>query len=204
MPTGYTACLLEENPPTFPEFVLRCARAFGALIEMRDEPMDAAIPQKLGTDDFRARSLVRSRAELDRLLAFSDNERLTYGEQKKMDRKREFNASIRKRREQRERLLKMRSQVALWTPPTEQHFELKKFMLQQIEDTIDWDGKCDYLLDGLARLEQQRPLDIFNEALQGAQRSVEYNEKSLRESQDRNIERQKWIDDLRESLKMPA
>ena len=34
-------CIGVENGQTFEEFILSCARAFGALVEMRDEPADA-------------------------------------------------------------------------------------------------------------------------------------------------------------------
>ena len=44
MPTGYTYDLYDGKDIEFPDFVMKCARAFGALIEIRDDPMDAAIP----------------------------------------------------------------------------------------------------------------------------------------------------------------
>lgn len=44
MPTGYTANI--KNGITFEEFALDCARNFGALIIMRDEPKDAPIPEQ--------------------------------------------------------------------------------------------------------------------------------------------------------------
>jgi len=37
MPTGYTADLNDGKQVTFQEFTMKCARAFGALIEMRDD-----------------------------------------------------------------------------------------------------------------------------------------------------------------------
>ena len=44
MPTGYTAPIYEgEENFTFKKFAMRCARNFGALIEMRGEPLDAEI-----------------------------------------------------------------------------------------------------------------------------------------------------------------
>jgi len=44
MPTGYTAEIYEgEKEVTFEKFALTCARAFGACITIRDEPMSASI-----------------------------------------------------------------------------------------------------------------------------------------------------------------
>lgn len=42
MPTGYTHKI--KDGMTFKEYALRCARNFGALMDMRDDPMDAPIP----------------------------------------------------------------------------------------------------------------------------------------------------------------
>ena len=44
MPTGYTAWI--EEGATFEEFILGCARAFGACISMRDEPLSKQIPEQ--------------------------------------------------------------------------------------------------------------------------------------------------------------
>ena len=44
MPTGYTAGILEGE--TFEQYALQCAKAFGALVMMRDEPSDAPIPDQ--------------------------------------------------------------------------------------------------------------------------------------------------------------
>lgn len=46
MPTGYTADLMEKGME-FKPFVLQCARAFGALITMRDDSLDAPSPKSL-------------------------------------------------------------------------------------------------------------------------------------------------------------
>ena len=60
MPTGYTATLMEKGQ-TFQEFIMGCARAFGALIEMRDSPNDAPIPDKFEPSDYHAKRLIESR-----------------------------------------------------------------------------------------------------------------------------------------------
>ena len=44
MPIGYTSKLHDGDQP-FNEFIMSCARAFGALVTMRDDPNDAPIPE---------------------------------------------------------------------------------------------------------------------------------------------------------------
>ena len=66
MPTGYTAKLMEQGQ-TFPEFIMSCARAFGALIMMRDDPANAPIPEKFEPSDYHVRALKKAYVEQTRL-----------------------------------------------------------------------------------------------------------------------------------------
>jgi hypothetical protein len=45
MPTGYTDCVRSGEVTEFADFAMKCARAFGACIEMRDEPSGTPIPE---------------------------------------------------------------------------------------------------------------------------------------------------------------
>src|SRR5690242_16095032 len=63
MPTGYTS-ELQERDQLFAEFVWRCARAFGALIMMREERMDAPVPERFEVDAYYVESLAKARARM--------------------------------------------------------------------------------------------------------------------------------------------
>jgi len=82
MPTGYTATLMEKNQ-TFPEFIMGCARAFGALIMMRDDPNDATIPDKFEPSDYHAKGIIKAREKLAKLKAMTDGEKLAFGQTEK-------------------------------------------------------------------------------------------------------------------------
>lgn len=62
MPTGYTADLTLDTP--FERFAMRCARAMGACVMMRDDPMDAPIPDKWEPDDYYRKRLEDAKAKL--------------------------------------------------------------------------------------------------------------------------------------------
>ena len=66
MPTGYTARLC-DGEQTFKDFAMLCARACGALIEMREDPMDAPIPEKIKRSSYYDEALSKAVAEYDRL-----------------------------------------------------------------------------------------------------------------------------------------
>lgn len=55
MPTGYTASVADGTTTTLRAFALQCARAFGATVTMRDDPMSAEIPERFEPGGFYRR-----------------------------------------------------------------------------------------------------------------------------------------------------
>lgn len=47
MPTGYTAPVVDGEVTELKEFVWRCARAFGALVYLRDDPLTNERPKSV-------------------------------------------------------------------------------------------------------------------------------------------------------------
>lgn len=62
MPTGYTAAIADGID--FKTYALSCARAFGALVEMRDEPANAPIPEEFKPSSYYVTSLASAREEV--------------------------------------------------------------------------------------------------------------------------------------------
>ena len=196
MPTGYTAKLV-ENGQSFPEFVMGCARAFGALIEMRDESADAPIPHEFKPSTYHADRLTEIRTELLRLQDMGNDERIAFGRAAKEEdiaRNREY---IRKTEEENARLAEMESQVKAWEPPTSEHQELKKFMLQQlfISKSI-----TEYSQKGLATVLAKSPGTYYSDAVLSAENSISYHTEHLEDDVVRAKDRTNWVKQLRESL----
>lgn len=66
MATGYTYELIDKPETTFEAFALRCSRAFGALIEMREESADAPIPTEIKPSTYHLDALRKAEAEARR------------------------------------------------------------------------------------------------------------------------------------------
>ena len=75
MPTGYTAELMEKGQD-FPTFVLCCARAFGACIELRDDAHGPA-PRKIprSKNSYHTDALKRALAEREKFAGMSKKEK---------------------------------------------------------------------------------------------------------------------------------
>lgn len=197
MPTGYTAKLMEKGQ-TFPEFVLLCARAFGATILMRDDPMDKPIPEAFKPSDYNEKALRAAKAELDRLDSMGGNERIAFGEaQRKADIQQNRDWLTRERNEN-ERLTAMRVQVQAWEPPSPEHVSLKNFMLEQIDMSVN---STDYIEKAIVEAEAKSPAAYYAAAVAKAARDVEYHIEEQAKEVERTESRNRWIRQLRDSLK---
>lgn len=199
MPTGYTLKLMEEGQ-TFQEFAMLCARAFGACITMRDDPMDAPIPEEFKPSDYHSKALINAKNQLRRLKRMSGSERSEFGEKEKRNNVKAWKDSIAAKKVENARLEAMRQQVEAWQPPTNDHSEFKAFMLQQIEVSI---GDSSYAISALRDAESMTATGYWKSALDEAQRDIEYHTKEAKAEVKRCETRTKWVRDLRESLLGP-
>jgi len=197
MPTGYTAKLMRDGQ-TFEEFVMGCARAFGALVSMRDEPMDATIPEKFKPSSYHVEEYRKSSERLIELINMSSEDRLKFGEEKQKTKIESLISSMNQCIMEDNRLRNMMQRVALWTPPTKDHEELKKFMMQQLE--VSMNG-TDYYEKELKNIKSKEAIDFYNDEITSIKRDIDYHGKELVKERDRCESRTKWVSDLRKSIK---
>jgi hypothetical protein len=196
MPTGYTA-KLEEKGQTFAEFVWTCARAFGALITMREDSLDAPIPEAFQPEPYAERSLREAKAELERVRKMTLKEAEKEAAASFVERKAEVEKHNVKVRAILARYKAMEAEVRAWVPPTPDHDGLRNFMLQQIKESTQYthESKVPARLSAAEWREQR---------LASAARDVAYYEKSWAEEQERTRSRNKWLNDLRCSVPVPT
>jgi hypothetical protein len=197
MPTGYT-CIIDDNPDvTFEEFAWRCARAFGALVLMRDDPIDAAVPDEVQPDPYYRNAVADAERALHaaEVMTLADAERAMAAEAGEREK---YN------REQREKHAKLRAgydrmkvAAAAWNPPTKDHEGMRKFMLEQLE-TGD-PGECYQQVSECVTAE-----GWLTDKRAAARESLEYRRKSLREEEERVRNRNAWVAALRSSIPQPV
>lgn len=194
MPSAYTE-IITRKQATFAEFALRCARSFGALSSMRDDTLDAPIPDRIEPTDYY---YTKYQAAVETYMHF---ESMTEEEAAVALRK-VTKAFVKHRKESKEKnsaetamYMDMLAQVIRWEPPTPEHRGLKRFMVEQIMASID-----DYY-------ETPNPYEGFTpELFLIAERSkaAEYVERCKsehREEVERCERKTEWIQALKQSLK---
>lgn len=195
MPSGYTAPVAEGKITDINQFVTRCARAFGALISMRDDPLDAPLPERIEPiSDYHVKALERAKERLSSLSRMSKSDierecRLEY--ERAMETWREWveESNLKRRRYQ-----DMRAKVLAWEPPSPNHEGLKQFMLEQLSESERYDCH-DY-----QQPEQQNPDDWYSKALSDARNDIAYHTQKQQEEEERTRERNEWLQTLRRSL----
>lgn len=186
-----------ESGQTFPDFVMQCARAMGACVEMRDDSFDAKIPKRFEPHDYHQRRTKEARAELKRLRGMNNREKIDYGKaQNKADIKRN-EEWLAKETQQNTRLVEMEQKVMAWKPPTNDHVDLKKFMLEQLNISKN---SPDYVSKSLTEAKAKAPMDYYSAAVKQAERDIEYNTKEHAKEVERANGRTNWIEQLRASL----
>lgn len=197
--TGYTHQLIEKKQ-TFPEFALSCARAFGALIMMRDDPMDAPIPERFEPSAYCKEKCEEAKALVERLSAMTPQEQYAFGYAAKDEEIRTVLELHQRSNGQISVMADMLAQVESWEPPTEEHIELKQFMLQQLQDTIKFESMGGYYEKRLQGLRDKNPHDFYQEELASARNDIEYHQRKYQEEVEGTEKRNQWLQELRASL----
>lgn len=196
MPTGYTADI--KDGISFEQFALNCARAFGALLPMRDLPSSAEIPERFEASPYHLDKLTEARNILRWYEGFSEDEARSGAaneyEQGEHNRKRRLceNQNV---LECYEAMLR---QVQGWEPPSGDHAELKSFMVKQIEESIKWDDSSEYLSKPTAQLSATEWLESKKAEVL---RDIEYHKAQWAAEVERTEKRNTWLKQLRDSLK---
>lgn len=200
MPTGYTNKVQDGSITELNNFVLTCARGFGALIMMRDTPSDAKIPEQFEPSDFDLKALKEHqarKAEIEAMSADAADDAAASEYKDRVFRNIERLAEI---DAQKRRYEEMVDKVRGWEPPSEDHRELKTFMQQQLLSSIDFD--C----SGSLREIYTRPVERMTGAqwreknLAELSKSIDRHAASHTEEIARTEGRNKWVRRLRESL----
>lgn len=197
MPTGYTSTLYEGKSQTFEEFVMDCARAFGALVSLRDS-RDAEIPAvfepNTGYYEERLDEARRKLADLDAMSPETAAQRAQNDFDQAMLK---HQAAQRERAARRARYEAMLEEVDAWQPPTLDHVGLKEFMQQQLTesirtDTTEYSDQVPSLLSPDGWMQREREC---------YRHDLEYYSKERALEVDRARSRTAWVKTLRESLR---
>lgn len=203
MPTGYTAGIIDGEITTFQEFAKKCMRGFGATIHMRDEPMNKEYkPREVG--EYYIDSLSKWEKTLKEVTSMSDEEIIAKREKQLQDDINYHKERIGKIEKNHEVLSNFIKEVSEWVPPTEEHNSFKEFMLDQLTQTIKFDGDISYNRERLKNAYNEMfSIDadkVRKDYIKDAKYNIKYSQDNLNQEIKRVEDSNKWVEQLLNSL----
>lgn len=199
MPTGYTSGIIDGTTETFQDFAKQCMRAFGATIHMRDESMSKEYEPRTPSD-YHTKALKTANEKLKQAEKLTDSEIIT-DRKKQIEESRIYHTKrIEEIKVARQKLDEFLTKAKGFKPPTEDHEGIAKFMVEQIETTINHDGDTKYHDEELAKIGAQLETintdDIRNDMVACANRDIDYHTKEHNAELKRCEDSNKWVTDL--------
>ena len=196
MPTGYTSDIYEGKEVSGEEFILKCARAFGALISMREDSLDKEItifePSTYHLDQIES-----AKVTLENCIKMTLEEvQSELDENYERDVKR-YHERLDEYGTLEGRYLRVQNEVKAWIPPTEDHIKLKEFAISQIEDSIQNDCNTSYMKYPV----KYKAQELLDAKIRSAKSDLEYHQNGWDDEVKRTNERNAWVFSLKNSLK---
>jgi hypothetical protein len=208
MTTGFVA-KLHDGEQTFGDFALGCARAFGYLADMRESANDAVIvPVKVIAPHYAA-SLENVREILEEvtlqpMFTWERKARLFAADAaaRNADERAKREASHAKDLAVIARYEQMLEQVKAWTLPSPDHGDLKAFMIEQLNSSMEWDAPSPLSPVAVppAVIRDKTATEIRDEEIRHAQRAVDDCAKRLAKETQAIAERNLWVAQLCASI----
>lgn len=196
MPTGYTDGVSSGKVTEFKDYALRCARAFGACIMLRDEPLSSDIPEFIPSE-YHDKRLVEANRELQEFNLATPDQRKKMHADEHTKSVMHANEAIARRKEELARYEAMLAKAKSFQPPSPDHQQYAEFLVSQLEESIRFD--CD--LSFYEKLMQPVPFEEWEkEKIKGLRRDVDYHTAEKRKEADRTASRNKWVEQLKQAL----
>lgn len=196
MGTGYTDGVATGKVTDFTEYAMQCARAFGACVMLRDEPMSSEIPE-FKPSTHHAENLERAKQALADFNAMTREQRRAMADREYEEAVSHAKKAIAEKRERLSRYESMLEQARAFEPPTAEHEEYARFLVSQLEESIKFDCDCSYYEERMTR----KRLDIWEaEKRKSLRWDLSYHAKGVAEEEARTASRNTWVQLLRAAL----
>jgi len=203
MPTGYTAPILDGKITNFKDYAKLCMRAFGATIHMKEESLDVEYEERKPSE-YHIKALKEWQEKLTELSNMSDEELLEKRRSEIMSDIEYHEKQIIKHDNNYSKLMSILNDVQSWEPPTEEHTGIKKFMTEQITETLKYDADSKYhKLEIKERQKKLKELTIeevkkgyIKDANYNIQYHIKHNEDDIKRANDSN----EWVNKFLNSL----
>lgn len=202
MPSGYTEGILSGTINDLNDFIWMCARGFGAFITQKDN-IDEPPILKEKPNPYYKNKIKQLLNEQQKYNEYTDNdwqkEYFKYIE----DQLKDIDNNIKEKIESKEKYENILNQVKEWIPPNENFHKLKSFMINQIEESIDFDCNTSFWQERKNKISNLKLEQYKRNVLNDINESLISNKEYYDEEVQRVKERNQWKQQLIESIGLP-
>ena len=198
MPTGYTAKIEDGSIKSAKDFLMLCARAFGACIEMRDEPLSKPIPEDFKPDDYYLNEIKEAEKRLENILSLTTDEAQRIIDEEYEKNQRVYAKCLEEAKQKTQKYNTIRSAIDKWQPPTPEHEGLKRFALEQID--MSNDGWANSYYEKEAQMPKADVAEWLQVHIESGRESLENAKKRWQAELENVANKNNWVGALRESL----
>jgi len=190
MPTGYTHKIYDGKEVKFEEFLLSCAKNFGANYRMRDMPLGSPIVEYEADVQFYENRVKEDQEALKKLESRNLEQIQQQLDESHANMIKGYEENVKEKMELKQRYEAILNKVKEWAPPTEDHENLKTFAISQLEASINYD--C-LIYDKPEKLESKEYIEIKKSSLE---QSIKYNQDRIKDEYEKVAAANKWNRDL--------
>lgn len=202
MPTGFTQYIESGQVTSGSEFLKLCTRAFGVAASIKDEPLSTPTPTHFEPNTYYLNLYESDIKYLERVQCYTLEDMRQKMIDDHMAMISTYKDCIERRSDINQRYENIKNQIELWVPPTEDHQSLKKFALDQINESMD----SDYI--NFMKKQIDTSIDVSDEAVKQeldntiamARRSVERSKQLWQDELKRTEDRNSYMSELTKSL----
>lgn len=196
MPTGYTADVQSGKITDFNEYALQCARAFGACLMLRDEPMSSEIPT-FKSSRYHIEARDQAVSDLAALDGMSLEECAALQAKEYDDAVAYRDKRLAEIADERGRYEAMLTKAKAFKAPTTEHEGYAMFLVSQLEESIKFDCGTEYHERPIEKL----PVEQWRqERRANLEHDIDYHTKHQAEEDERTASRNEWVRQLKAAL----
>lgn len=195
MPTGYTSDVFDGKVTELAPFAMRLARGMGTLASMRDEPLDAPIPDRFEPHDYNAKQLENARDRHVKLLAMTNDECQNAADNEFQKIIADEKTFFQDNSVARERYKSMIKKLEAWQGAPA---GIKEYGLSQLRDSMDFDcpENQKYHKKAVLRTSEEWRADQIEKCKQDLAYHASEHEKEIARANERTA----WVTQLLKSL----
>ena len=197
MPTGLTA-LIADGDTSAKNFILRCARGFGALSFMRDEPLSAPIPETIPEETYYKECYERECKRLEELKAMTSEDIHRETQKWYEDVKTRFEKTIEHDLAENAKYDAMIKKVEAWDCSINPDLQpLKNYALDQLRISKTDPEWAKHHLEEIVPLSDEA---WYRYEMESCLRDISHFKEKIEKDKQWRADCNRWLSDLRKSL----